>query len=337
MTLSVAYPTLLDAAKQRNPDGSVATIAELMNEQNMLWDYFPFVEANKFDGHFHVQRTALPTAYQRQINAGVLPTKSSEKNTTDVVTMVETYSDIDVVLAQISGDVNKFRLNQAKAHLEAITQKMSSQFISGDPTTTPEDVLGLAPRYATKGVAYNVLDGGAASGQTDCTSIYLLGLSPETIYGFYPKGSPAGLTQEDKGQVTKTDSNGKMWEVFRSHFLWHAGLAVNDWRYGVRIANIDVSDLATAGESDASAPNLTKLMSLAIDLLPNMSGITPVFLMNQTTQSYLRVLLDAKSNVHLTAQDLTGTTGFARKGVLHFHGIPIVRVDKITSAESVVA
>ena len=50
---------------------------------------------------------------------------------------------------------------------------------------------------------------------------------------------------------------------YRSHYNWDNGLALRDWRYVVRIANIDVSDL------DATTPvDIVKLMIKALHRMP---------------------------------------------------------------------
>ncbi len=43
--------------------------------------------------------------------------------------------------------------------------------------------------------------------------------------------------------MTLEDANGGKYEGYRTHYKWDNGLALRDWRYVVRIANIDVSNL----------------------------------------------------------------------------------------------
>ena len=43
--------------------------------------------------------------------------------------------------------------------------------------------------------------------------------------------------------MTLEDENGGKYEGYRTHFQWKNGLTVRDWRYVVRIANIDISKL----------------------------------------------------------------------------------------------
>ncbi|WP_337238094.1 major capsid protein, partial [Salmonella enterica] len=87
-------------------------------------------------------------------------------------------------------------------------------------------------------------------------SIWLVVWGENTVHGIFPKGQKAGIQMEDKGQVTLKDVNGGKYEGYRTHYKWDNGLALRDWRYVVRIANIDVSNLS----EPSSAANIAKLM-----------------------------------------------------------------------------
>ncbi|WP_336657671.1 major capsid protein, partial [Pseudomonas marginalis] len=74
--------------------------------------------------------------------------------------------------------------------------------------------------------------------------IWLVVWGQNTIHGIYPKGSKAGLEQKHLGEVTLEDENGGKYQGYRTHFQWKNGLTMRDWRYVVRIANIDISKLS---------------------------------------------------------------------------------------------
>ena len=46
------------------------------------------------------------------------------------------------------------------------------------------------------------------------------------------------------------DQAGRM-EAYRTHYTWDSGLTVRDWRYVVRVANIDKSALTVDASSGA--------------------------------------------------------------------------------------
>ena len=102
---------------------------------------------------------------------------------------------------------------------------------------------------------------------------------------------------------------------------------MKDWRYVVRISNIDVSNLG-----GSSAANLINLMIEASEMLPaGKSGVRPVFYCSRQVRTALRLQILAKNNVNLTWDTAAG------KRVLAFDDIPVKRVDAITSAESLVS
>ena len=57
-----------------------------------------------------------------------------------------------------------------------------------------------------------------------------------------PRGPRLVCRFTDNGKQTVTDANGGRYDVLESHYKWDCGLSVRDWRYVVRIANIDMDD-----------------------------------------------------------------------------------------------
>lgn len=330
--------TLLDVARRTEPDGSIATIAEMMTQTNEILLDMPWAEGNLPTGHKTTIRNGLPEPTWRKLNYGVKPSKSTTTQVVDTCGMLEAYGEVDVALASLNGNTAAFRLSEDSAHIEGMSQEMASMLFYGDTSTDPEKILGLAPRYDTPSstendIGYNIIDGGAESGQTDLTSLWLVVWGPRTIFGIYPKGSKAGLTHRDLGEHTVSDGNGGYYQAYRSHFKWDAGLCVKDWRYAVRIANIDVSALATAGDNNDTSANLCKKMIQAIEMIPSLGMGKPVFYANRRVMTALRIQLMNKANVFLSMEDFTGAGGITRK-TLAFQGIPVRRVDKITNIEA---
>ena len=332
-TLSVNNPTLADVAKATDPDGKIATIVEILNETNDVIDDMTFMEGNLPTGHRSSVRTGLPTPTWRKLYEGVDPSKSTIVQVTDTCGMLEAYAEIDAALAELNGNTNEFRMVEDKAFIEGMNQEFANTLFYGDEGTEPEAFTGLAPRYndnSGPANADNILLGGGSG--SDNTSIWLVAWGPNTVHGIYPKGSRGGLRMTDKGLVTIEDSNGSnggRMEAYRTHYRWDLGLVVRDWRYVVRICNIDVSDL-TKDKSGSSA-DLTDLMSQAIELLPSAGMGRPVFYMNRGTRSFVKRQLANSTNVHLSMDEVGG------KHVLSFDGIPVKRCDAITNAEATIA
>lgn len=326
--LSVLNPTLLDVTKRLDPSGNIDMIAELLAETNEVLDDMTFVEGNLPTGHRTTIRSGLPEPTWRKLNYGVQPTKSRTLQVTDNTGMLEAYAEIDKALADLNGNSAAFRLSEDRAFIEGMNQEMASTLFYGNEGTEPEAFTGLSPRFNSKTAenAGNLIDGGGVSGQTDCTSIYLIVWGPNTVHGIYPKGSKAGLSTQDLGEQTLTDAAGGRYQGYRTHYKWDAGLTVRDWRYVSRVHSIDVSTLT---KNAASGADLIDLMTQALEIVPNLSMGRAAFYCSRTVRSFLRRQITAKvASSTLTMEQVAG------KRVVMFDGIPVRRSDAILNTET---
>ena len=334
--LTATHVTLLDWARRIDPDGKIASVVEVLNEYNEILDDISFVEGNLPTGHKVTVRASLPTPTWRLLNVGVVRTKSTSNQITETVGMMEAYSEIDKDLAMLNGNTSQFRFTEDLAHIEAMNQEFSSTLIYGDTSVDPEKFVGLAPRYysltSTVTTYGNLIDAGGTG--SDNTSIWLVGWSPSTIMGIFPKGSKAGLQITDLGEQTVLDASNNPFQAYRTHFQWKCGIAVKDWRYVVRICNIDISDLETAGDAADSSSNLLKSMSQAMDKLPPSGMIRPIFYCNNRVRAMIRVKFLNKSNTYITLAELQSPVTALKRPTLSFMGIPIRRIDSITNLEA---
>ncbi len=329
-TLSVTNPTLLDLQKSLDPDGQVAAVVEILNATNEVLTDMTWIEGNLPTGHRTTIRTGLPAPTWRKLYGGVQPTKSTRVQVTDNTGMLEAYAEVDKALADLNGNTAAFRLSEDRPHIEGMSQEMAQTIFYGNEATAPEEFTGLAPRFANLTAdesSDNVIDGAGAS--TDNGSIWLVVWGPNTCHGIVPKGSKAGIQFKDKGQVTieDVDGSGGRMEAYRSHYRWDAGLTVRDWRYIVRICNIDKSDL-TADASGSSA-NLPELMFQATERIPSLSAGRPAFYMSRDMRTKVRQQSAAGiSSSTLTIDNLGGAQ------IVSFSGIPIRRVDTLAADEA---
>lgn len=326
-TTGIEYLTLADWAKRLDPDGKVDAVAELLSQTNTILSDMPYVQGNLPTGHKSTIRVGLPSATWRMLNYGVQPTKSATAQVTDTCGMLETYAEVDKDLADLNGNTSSFRLSEDRAHVESMNQEMASTLFYGNTNTDPEKFMGLAPRFnalSGAGTSDNVLSG-AGTG-SDNTSVWLICWGPETIFGIFPKGSKAGLQQTDLGEVTLDDANGGHYQGYRTHYKWNNGLVVRDWRYAVRICNIDVSDLT---KDAATGADLIDLMVQAIELLPEVNMGRPVFYCNRTVRSFLR-----RQVVNKVANSTLAMDTVAGRKVVTLGDIPVQRVDAILSTEA---
>ena len=329
--LGTTNPTLADLAKVTDPDGSIADVVEILNQTNEILMDMTWLEGNLTTGHRTSIRSGLPTPTWRKLYGGVQPTKSRSVQVTDNCGMMEDYAEVDKALVDMAGDPQAFRLQEDRPHIEGMNQELASTLFYGDETLNPEEFTGLAPRYNDLSAENgdNIINGSGS--QSDNASIWLIVWGPNTVHGIIPKGSKAGIQQRDLGEVTIEDvdgNNGRM-QAYRTHYRWDCGLSLRDWRYVVRIANIDRSDLTADAGSGA---DLNDLMHQAWTEIPNPSLGRAAWYMDKQVLSFLRrQTANAVSNSTLTT-DMVGGTMQTSWG-----GIPIRRVDALRTNEATVS
>ncbi len=326
--LPVSNPTMADVAKRLDPDGKIDTIVELLESTNEVLTDLTVMEGNLPTGHRTTVRTGLPEATFRRMYGGVQPGRSTTAQITDNCGMLEAYAEIDKALADLNGNEAAFRLSEDSAHIEGMSQKMATTLFYGNEGVTPEAFTGLTPRFNSLSAqnADNIIN--AAGAGADNTSIWLCVWGPNTGHGIYPKGSQAGLKMEDKGQITveNVDGAGGRMEAYRTHYRWDMGLSVRDWRYFVRIANIDVSDLNTI----ANTKNLINWMVMAAERIPSFGKGRAAFYVNRTIREKLRLGILERVASNLSWETVSG------KRVMTFDDIPVRRTDALINAEAVV-
>lgn len=340
-----AWPTLIDVASRTSGTGEIANVAEMLSQENSIYQDLPMIEANERTGHLFVFRTSIPTGSWRQYNVGVSPSKSTTAKARVGLGMLEDYSIVDRALAEHTGDVERFRYSEDVAFLEGMGQTIQQQIVYGNTATNPAGFQGLATFYNTVNTssqqnAANVLDGGG-TGSSNC-SLWMLGLGSRTIYGIYPPGSTGGLVFENKGDVRAAyDSLGNPYEAYTGWFRQQIGIVPEDWRYGARIANIDVTSAGLAGpnaldifatmaEMQFLFPKLTSTTSgiTKTDAPDDNVGVRTVFYANRTLLHWMQVQAMRDRNVLARQEDYAGIVTDS------WRGLPIKCNDQQTNTES---
>jgi len=328
--------TLADWAKRTDPEGRVPVIAELLSQSNEILEDCVFKEGNLPTGERVVIRTGLPAVYWRALNQGIPNSRSTTAQVDEACGILEARSEVDKDLAMLNGNTAQFRLSEDVAFLEAMNQTQATTMFYGNPAIEPKSFLGLAARYSatpgSTGIGQNIIEGGGSG--SDNTSVYLVVWGDNTVYCPFPKGSTAGLMHEDLGEQTVYDGNNRL-QAYATRYQWKNGLVVKDWRYVVRIANIDASDMSNASGTHLStvATQLIKLMTRSLYRIPNMAMGRAAFYMNRTVHGGLSIqAMDRAQNVLSVQQGLSqfGTP----YSWLSFLGVPCRRVDALINAEA---
>ena len=340
--LTATNLTLADWAKRVDPDGRVPIVVELLSQSNEVLEDCVFKEGNLPTGERVVIRTGLPEVYYRALNQGIPSSRSTTAQVDEGCAILEARSEVDKDLAMLNGNTAQFRLSEDTAFLEAMNQEMASCLFYGDPGTDPKKFLGLAARYSDKsagGNKQNIIDAGGTTtgGSSVNTSVYLVIWGDNTVYCPFPKGSKAGLIHEDLGEQTVYNSDGTRLQALATRYQWKNGLVVKDWRYVVRIANIDTTHLIAQSDTQAASAStaLIKLMARALYRIPNMAMGRAAFYMNRTVHSGLAIAALDKSQYVLKINE-----GLSQFGTpyswLSFLGVPLRRVDSLLNTEAAI-
>jgi hypothetical protein len=307
--------------------------ANIMARECPLLRYLPFFPSNQIMSNIGARRTVLGTPGTRRFNEGVSLTASHKTPFSDPVAMVEDYSEVDKALWKIQNDPNQWRQDEDAAHIEAMTQKMEDLFFYGSLATDPAAFDGLATRYNSLAKRpngdttrpYCVVSAGGSGGDT--TSVWVLELGQRKVYGIYPKNLPAGLQIEDLGEDTKntnTEAAPKYLQVLRSHFVWYAGLVVEDERCALRYTNIEVSGSDNIFDED-------ELIKLINNLPGKGSAPNTIILCSLSIKNYLDIRAKDKNNVQYTPDNVWGGS------ITRFRGIPVYIAEMIDETETAVS
>lgn len=326
-TLNQQLLTLADHAKLFGPDGKPSVIAEMLSQTNEILDDMLWREGNLATGTRTTIRTGLPSGTWRALNAGVLPSKSTSATVDEPTGMLDALGIIDEKLAELNGATAQFRMQENKAFIEGISQQMASALFYANDGFNPGQFMGLSPRFSDKSAvnAQNIIDmGGTANANT---SIWFV-MWGENVHGIFPKGSQAGLDHKDMGVELVDDPQNSIakFRAFRDYYSWSSGIALRDWRYVVRIANIDVEQLMTEGE--AGATKIYNAMIRALHRVPMLRGGKGAFYMNRGAAENIDVAALNLKNMRLSVGEEAGRI------VTSVRGFPIRTVDALLNTEA---
>ena len=344
----MAYLTLADIGRGVDPDGKISDMAELLSQCNEMIDDMPMVQANGLTTHVTTVRTALPKGTYIRYYQGTPYTASNMAQVEFGMSLLRDYSQVDKELCKLGGQESARREKEDVAHMEGLSQQQSTTLCYGNTWTTPEQFTGFSPYFntvsqSTAQNAVNVFDCGGVNSSN--ASIWLIGWGERTCFGIFPKGSKAGLIMEDKGDIRPGfDSNGYEFEAYTTYFRWEAGLVVKDWRYVIRLANIDTTSSA-GGLASGTPPDIFAYLSKAMVRMPTLtkraSNITktdapdevapplnPAIYCNRTVRMYMDIQAIRDKNVLLSVKEYAGMP------VTEFRGIPIRIVDQLLNTEA---
>lgn len=326
-TVGSSYLTLADLRRQSNRNDEIADIIEIMAQRNDMLSDAPAMECNQGHEHLTTIRAGLPEPTWRRLYEGVQPTKGTTAQVTDATGYMEDWSEVDAKLVERAKDPQKFRWNEAKAHLMGIAHTLARTIIYGNTATEPEKFDGLAVRYGDTQAANGnqIIDAGGTG--SDNTSVWFITWGEQTCHLLYPEGSPLGIQREDLGKETKEKSDGSLYQVYREKFGQDAGLSVRDWRQIARVANIDVTALTNDAQTGADLIDLMVDAYYQLDN-PNAGEGNLVIYCSRTIAKFLHKQAMNSKNVRLSIEQYEG------RPTTMFLGHPIRRMDALLETEA---
>ncbi len=315
--------TMIDIAKRKDPDGTFATIAEILNKNNPIVQDMPLLMANDTWNHKMVRRSSLPIGSWRRINAGVAKERSDTTEVLESIGMLESYSEIDKALIDSAPNGKQARMDEASPFLEGMSQTLAETFFYGDHDLDPEKFDGLSKRMGSLD-ADNLVIGQGGTGD-DNTSIYVVIWGRAQVFGIYPKGTDGAniVKHDDLGEVTLQDANGNNFQGYRDHFFTKVGLAVKDPRCIGRLANIEPSGTTNTFDEN----NLITMLNR----MPG-DGAGAVIYVNDTIKTQMEIALKAMANVNFSTDN-----GLGGVPVLRFRGIPVKKCEAILNTETTIS
>jgi hypothetical protein len=335
-TLAITHPTLLDVTNRWDPQGRIDAIAEIQQQTNDGDRYLVYVEANEATSHKTTARVGIPVPTWRKLNGAAAITKTQTAQIRATIGMLEDWSEVDREVAKLNGNTAAWQLSEQKGKIQALSNEKWRAFFYGDESVNPEQITGLVSYYNdTSAKNSNNIILGPGTLTSNCTSIWVLDFSPETIMAIYPKGSdqsgsPGGLEVEDfapRPSETAPDGSTGRLVVLSTRFGQKFGVCVRDWRWGIRIR---VLTSALTGDA-ASGADLVDLLTQAVERFPGSQQGRRVILCNWKVKSFLRrQIVNKVKNSTLTMETVGG-----RKVMAFAEDIPVERCDAILNTESV--
>ena len=157
-----------------------------------------------------------------------------------------------------------------------------------------------------------------AAGSTQ-HSILFVTWGREASHLIYPKGQVGGLMPEDLGKQLVQDASGNEYVAWVTRWLWNIGLAIADYRYNVRLCNIDADNLDAAGTNS----DLVDAMVQAYNRIWDLNVGRTVIYMNRTMLTWVDRQVMQKTNIWFQPMEWFG------RRIMGFRGIPIRRCDAL--------
>lgn len=267
-TRALTYPDFVKGLDAKgNFDHRVINLAVRANE---MLDDICVIEANNGTALETTYRTETPKPVWIQYYGGIPSNKGSKAKLKVSCARMGTKIIVDKKLFDDASDKDAVLADEVSSAQNGMKLEMGNMLVYGKLADNPLGFNGLFKHYDkcddgnvddTESAHY-VLDAfGLGGGDNKAStarlgSIALVGWSPNTITAFHAKGhNQGGIEITPKRVVDIADPEAgadATYEAYLQYFYWELGLAVRDYRYGGRIANIQRDDMLNGNDKGAS-------------------------------------------------------------------------------------
>lgn len=263
--------TYLDFVKGLDAKGNFDhRIINLAVRANEALDDMCVIEANNGTALETTYRTETPKPVWIQYYGGIPSNKGSKAKLKVSCARMGTKIIVDKKLFDDSADKDAVLADEVTSAQNGMKLEMGNMLIYGKLADNPLGFNGLFKHYDrcdngsvddTESAHY-VLDafglgkGENKESESKLGSIAIVGWSPNTVTAFHAQGHKQGgieITPKRVVDIADPDAGADAtYEAYLQYFYWELGLAVRDYRYAGRIANIQRDDMLNGTDKGAS-------------------------------------------------------------------------------------
>ena len=339
--------TYIDFVKGLDPKGNFDhRIVNLAVRANEMLDDITVIEANNGTALETTVRTEVPKPVWTQYYGGIPSNKGSRAKIKVSCGRMGTKIIVDKNLYDKAKDKDAVLADEIDSAQAGMKLEMGNMLIYGKLAENPLGFNGLFKHYdrCSTGAeddtdsSHYVLNAFGAAGGTNKASedklgsIAIVGWSPNTITCFHSQGANLGgieITPKRVVDVADSDKGGDAtFEAYLQYLYWELGLAVRDYRYGGRIANIQRDDMLLGADKGASYVELIDRLSQRV----HDSAVRQAWYMDKQMWENICVLYS-----RLTRGNAITFQNVENRKERKLYGIPVRMQDCMKVAEEKVA
>lgn len=326
--ITETFLTIQHYATRKDPDGTIAFVGEILEEENGILRDAPMVEGNTDTGYQYTNRAALPVPVYKFVNKGYTATVSQTEQRVETCALLVARGVVDID-HPAGANIQELRMDEMLAQMEGFAQEVAKGLIYNSVKNDPEKFHGIEPRMddsTTTNGAKQILKADSSASGADQTSVIFAGWHPRKLHLISPRGTKTGFYHDDLGKQLIADSDSDDFQAWVDEYRWKIGLAVRDYRNLIRIADIDTGNLTFDA---ATGPDLYNMFVQAhVKAKVRSAGRWRMY-MNETILSYYQ-----QQSLEGRTQEALGYAEFDGEMFNHFRGIPIRMEDAILNTES---